>query len=182
MPDLQTELSKIAHAWDTHEQDIRKPQPQQEKAVQTNSFVKTGNASHDTFTFIKRHAGCYTARDTAEILRTQGYKVASTSSLIAQMRRAGLVDLDDKGHLVPILDAYVPLNRLAPPAAKKRIVKKPKKAGLTALVPDTMTVSAVNTVTPQPATVWTADNVLKNIGVAEAAKLYAELGKLFGGK
>ena len=182
MPDLQTELSKIAQAWDTHEQKIRNPQPQQEKAMQTNSFVKTGNASQDTFAFIQRHAGCYTTRDTAEILRTQGYKVTSTSSLITQMRRAGLVGLDDSGHLVPLKDAYVPLHRLAKPAAKKRIVKKPKKAGLTALVPDTVTVSAVSTVAPQPATVWTADNVLKNIGVAEAAKLYAELGKLFGGK
>ena len=179
MPDLQTELSKIAQAWDTHEQNIRSPQPQQEKVM---TFKTTGNATRDIFAMVQQNQHKYTPKDMLGVLEPYGHGAKTVSSLIAQMKRAGLIFAGTGGQLFTTFDEFVSLHRLAKPAAKKRIVKKSEKAGLTALVPDTMTVSAVSTVAPQPAIVWTADNVLKNIGVAEAAKLYAELGKLFGGK
>ena len=49
MPDLQSELSKIANAWDDQEKEIRKEQPK-EKAM---TFTPTGNVSRDTFHFIQ---------------------------------------------------------------------------------------------------------------------------------
>lgn len=134
MPDLKTEMLKIAHAWDTHEQQIRNPQPQQEKAM---TFTKTGNATKDIFEYIKLHGHSYTPMQVTETMVQQGYVASSVSSLIAQMKTRGLIALDDNGRLYPLM---------------------------------------------APAHVWTAENVLMNIGVAEAAKLYAELGKLFGGK
>lgn len=182
MPDLQTELSKIAHAWDNHEQNIRKPQPQQEKAM---TFKTTGNATRDIFAMVQQNQHKYTPKDMLGVLEPYGHGANTVSSLITQMKRVGLIAEDDSRHLYTTYNEFISLHKLAktlPKIKTKPKHAKPKKAGLTALVPDTMTVSTLSTITPQPATVWTADNVLKNIGVAEAAKLYAELGKLFGGK
>ena len=182
MPDLQTELSKIAQAWDTHEQKIRTPQPQQEKVM---TFKTTGNATRDIFAMVQQNQHKYTPKDMLDVMAQYNHGAKTVSSLIAQMRRAGLIFSDNDGRLFTTFDEFVSLHKLTkktPKIKTKARQAKPQKAGLTALVPDTMTVSAVSTVAPQPATVWTADNVLKNIGVAEAAKLYAELGKLFGGK
>ena len=192
MPDLQTELSKIAHAWDNHEQQIRNPQPQQEKAM---TFTKTGNATKDIFEYIKLHGHSYTPMQVTETMVQQGYVASSVSSLIAQMKTRGLIALDDNGRLYPLMQEFRSLHSLKPIKALTRKGRakakdrpaKPPAAGLTALVPDTAGVN-VNTITlpptlgQAPAHVWTAENVLRNIGVAEAAKLYAELGKLFGGK
>lgn len=191
MPDMQSELLKALengkrrflsatiNEWDTHEQNIRKPQPQQEKAM---TFKTTGNTTRDIFAVVQQNQHKYTPKDMLGVLEPYGHGANTVSSLITQMKRVGLIAEDDSRHLYTTYNEFISLHKLAKPAAKKHIVKKSKKAGLTALVPDTMTVSTLSTVMPQPATVWTADNVLKNIGVAEAAKLYAELGKLFGGK
>lgn len=196
MPNLQTELSKIAHAWDNHEQSIRNPQPQQENAV---TFTKTGNATKDIFEYIKLHGQSYTPMQVTETMVQQGYVASSVSSLITQMKTRGLIALDDNGRLHPLMQEFRSLHSLKPikaltrkgrAKAKAKAKDKPAKpaaAGLTALVPDAAGVN-VNTITlpstlgQAPAHVWTAENVLMNIGVAEAAKLYAELGKLFGGK
>lgn len=182
MPDLQTELSKIAHAWDNHEQNIRKPQPQQEKVM---TFKTTGNATRDIFAMVQQNQHKHTPKDMLDVMAQHGHVPQTVSSLITQMKRVGLIAEDDSRHLYTTYNEFISLHKLAktlPKIKTKPKHAKPKKAGLTALVPDTMTVSTLSTITPQPTTVWTADNVLKNIGVAEAAKLYAELGKLFGGK
>lgn len=192
MPDLQTELSKIAHAWDSHEQSIRNPQPQQENVM---TFTKTGNATKDIFEYIKLHGHSYTPMQVTETMVQQGYVASSVSSLITQMKARGLISLDDNGRLYPLMQEFRSLHSLKPIKALTRKGRakakdkptKPAAAGLTALVSDAAGVN-VNTITlpstlgQAPAHVWTAENVLMNIGVAEAAKLYAELGKLFGGK
>lgn len=149
------------------------------------TFKTTGNATRDIFAMVQQNQHTHTPKDMLGVLEPYGHGAKTVSSLIAQMRRAGLIFSDNDGRLFTTFDEFVSLHKLTkktPKIKTKARHAKPKKAGLTALVPDTMTVSTSNTITPQPATVWTADNVLKNIGVAEAAKLYAELGKLFGGK
>lgn len=194
MPDMQSELLKALEdgkrrflsatisEWDTHEQNIRKPQPQQEKVM---TFKTTGNATRDIFAMVQQNQHKHTPKDMLDVMAQHGHVPQTVSSLITQMKRVGLIAEDDSRHLYTTYNEFISLHKLAktlPKIKTKPKHAKPKKAGLTALVPDTMTVSTSNTITPQPATVWTADNVLKNIGVAEAAKLYAELGKLFGGK
>ena len=159
------------------------------------TFTKTGNATKDIFEYIKLHGRSYTPMQVTETMVQQGYVASSVSSLIAQMKARGLISLDDNGRLYPLIQEFRSLHSLKPIKALTRKGRakakdkptKPAAAGLTALVSDAAGVN-VNTITlpstlgQAPAHVWTAENVLMNIGVAEAAKLYAELGKLFGGK
>lgn len=191
MPDLQTELSKIAHAWDNHEQQIRNPQAQQEKAMPyTAPFAKTGNATKDTFEVVRLHPLTYTPMQLTSVMTQHGYKRQSVGSLIVQMKRVGLIKAGERGFLYTDRSEFISLHQLGKKFKAKAVKQvkqvkhaKPKKAGLTALVPDTAsTITLPSTLGQAPAHVWTAENVLMNINVAEAAKLYAELGKLFGGK
>ena len=183
MPDLQTELSKIAHAWDTHEQKIRNPQPQQEK-VMPEQFAKTGNASKDTFEVVRLHPLTYTPAQLCDVMTQHGYLKTSVSSLITQMKRVGILRAGERGFLYTAHKEFVSLHQLGKKLkAKPTKQAKPKSAGLTALVPDTAnTITLSTTLGQAPAHVWTAENVLMHIGVSEAHKLYVELGKMFGGK
>ena len=209
MPDMQSALlraledgkRKFLHttidAWDTHEQTIRSPQPQaqpEEKTVQT--IIKTGNLSRDIFNHIKN--GEFTRDEVAESMASVGYVKKSAQSLIAQMLRNGLLT-DKNERLYPLLPEYAPVanptrpspvrtyNRRKPRTSKAKTKETPKAAqapaGLAAL-PTTKEEPKTLMPTPNPARLvrmQTADEVLSNLSVAEAHKLYVALGKMFGG-
>lgn len=173
MPDLQSELSKIASAWDTHEQQIR--QPQQEKTVQQ----VTGNASRDTFEFIKLNPRKHTHAEAVRAIVQLGYKSNTVHSLITQMKRAGLVNTDAGDLLYTEKTVYVPFtNPYKASLAKSKTKAKPQKAGIAALP-----VQAAEAPVERKQLVlkMTADDVLNKLDVKEAFKLYQELAKMFGG-
>jgi hypothetical protein len=230
MPDLQSELSKIASAWDTHEQTIRNPQTQtqttQEKAMElqpttnetitvstytptpsTNeTFTKSGVCSRDTFDLIRLNPHKFTTVSAANKLVNLNYRKTSIFSLFTQMKRNGMLKEDENGRLFTTANAYTPfanpyktnpvnkpnslLGRTPRTTTKKRKtqVKAQAPAGLAALpvLKDEVTgVTQTLTATPNPARLvrmQTADEVLANMSVAEAHKLYLELAKIFGGK
>ena len=190
MPDLQSELSKLANAWDNHEQAIRQPQPQQEKAVQTTPV--TGNATRDTFEFIRLNSRKYTQVQLADGMARLGYKKNSVQALMTQMKRNGMIQLDPDGRLFTTLSEYKAFSnpyKANPVGQRLKTKRKGKRgatsAGIAALAAPPVQPTPPTLPNPNPARLvrlQTAAEVLANLSVAEAHKLYVELGKLFGGK
>jgi len=177
MPDLQSELSKIANAWDTHEQEIRQP-----KEKEVNIIKYSGNATRDIFEFVKANPHTFDQTGVVNKLTEMGYKRSTVSALTTQMKRREMLYLNNDGHLFTTLHTYEPLaNPYAKAKSKQkaqrkaRVVKavKPVKAassGIAALQVDTTRSS------------WDAETVLAHMGIKEAHKLYLELHTYFGGK
>jgi len=201
MPDMQTALGKALEEgkrrflsatlseWDEHEQAIRQPQPPQEKVMQpTTQITKSGNMRRDLFAFIKDNAYKYTARHVTDKFEELGYNAGSAHTALVQMKRAGIVTADANSRLYTLTETYKTFNNpyTAVSRARKKAakaVKTTKSAGIAALAGPVAAPAAVPAykVEPMP-TVLTAEYVMARIGVAEAHKLYVELGKMFGGK
>jgi hypothetical protein len=182
MPDLQTELAKVNAAikeWEAEATTMT--QTPQTDITMHDQFTPTGNATRDTFEFVKLNARQYTPLEVVDLMAQHGYVTSSVSSLITQMKIRGMVALDDSGRLYPLIQEFRSLHQLKPIKALTRKGRVKAKIG-TVLAPQPVNTITIPSTVEAHGPIWTADNVLKNIGVAEAAKLYAELGKLFGGK
>lgn len=228
MPDLQSELSKIAHAWDSHEQMIRQPQAQTQanpKESQVNLANVTSSTTTTTTTtttpvqqahptivrtgFLSRDIHAYLAAkpstqvETAKAMASIGHKENSAHSVMSQMLKSGLVTFDDATRTLHVISqTYTPVRNpyKTNPVGKFTRTKTPAKmvraktpapvakpAGLAAIKVD----AAPQAETAQPqqlanparlVRLQTAAEVLTNMSVTEAHKLYIELSKLFGGK
>ena len=183
MPDLQSELSKLASAWDSHEQTIRITNQQQEKMVQ--KFTVTGNATRDTFEFIRLNGHVHTHSSAAKAMAQLGYKHSSVHAVLTQMKRAGMIQLNSDGHVFTTMDEYKPLHNPykanpvgRPPKAKTKAKRSATSAGIAAL-------QVAEEQTPierkQLVLKLTTEDVLNKLDVKEAFKLYQELAKMFGG-
>lgn len=197
MPDLQSELSKIAHAWDSHEQIIRspqtKPQPQQEKAM---TFQPTGNMSKDTFDYVKMHSCLLTQAQTAKDVSAMGYKYQSVQALLTQMKRNSMIKVDSDNRLYTTQDEYKSFvnpykieARIKQEKAKAKEARAQKRAAKkaapapAAAQEQAQAWAGIAALQPAPApTALTAQSVLKQLSVGEAYALYTELAKMFGGK
>ena len=195
MPDLQSELSKIANAWDTHEQEIRKESPKEkEVSTQPNQTEYTGNMSRDLYMFVIHHPNEMPQADIAHLMVDKfGYKYTSVQALITQMKRNGMLLVDEQGKLVATQDEYKPFAnpyKTTKASLKAKAKAKTKSADLedaltyvSAQVRSQAGLMALKPTKPVaiPAA-FTADSVLASISVSEAFKLYQELSKMFGGK
>lgn len=196
--------------WDEHEQTIRNPQPQttQEKAMElqttndttTQQFTKSGVCSRDAFDLVRLNPHKFTTITAANRLANIGYRKTSIHAMYTQMRRNGMIQSNEYGKLFTTLSEYTPFNN----PYKKNPVNNPKSmrgrmrgakekaapapAGLAALP---MMKDEVTGLTQDPerniipvrlTRLQTADEVLANMSVAEAHKLYVALGKMFGSK
>ena len=173
MPDLQSELSKIADAWDAHENTIRQPAQtnHQENTMQTTPVPKTGNLTRDIFYYIK--AGQFTREQVCEAFAADGHKRRSVSSLLTQMLRAGLVE-ERTWHLYPLREEYKPLGLY------KANQPRPSRL-LTTPAQSAAGIDKLPAAKPEPRSM-TAESVMASMNVAEAYKLYVELHAMFGGK
>lgn len=171
MPDLQSELGKIAQEWDTHESEIRQAPAK---------FKTTGNATKDTFDFIRVNHNTYTQQRAAIALAELGYKKPSIQAVLTQMKLSGMLAVDVDGRLYTTQDAYTPLTNPYHKPKEKRKVGRPKKvagAGIAALpVAEKKVVAAA---VERPA--LTAADVLSKLSVSEAFELYRELQTYFKG-
>lgn len=235
MPDLQSELSKLARVWDSHEQSIRQPQtttpanpsqPKETEMANTASasttpattapattahaarvpIIVTGILSRDIHAHLLNNPSTYV--EVTEAMASVGYKKNSAQSILTQMSRAGLVTIEPVTNILRLVHKeYKPVtnpykaNPVGAYSRKAKTIKprtvKPredKAAGLAALKADTAPKAAppttTTTATPAPSLahparlvrLQTAADVLNNMSVSEAHKLYVELCKLFGGK
>jgi hypothetical protein len=119
MPDLQTELSKVINAWEAPEASVAVAK----RAPPQHAFKVTTNTSRATFDYIRDNPGVSRAQ-AVHALTEQGYKRTSTSSLMVQMLRQGMLR-ESNGALFVAQAEYTPV--------KARLVKptKPVKAPAT---------------------------------------------------
>lgn len=160
-----------------------------------NAIVKTGNLTRDLFNYARN--GAYTRAHVVAAMENVGYLRKSAQSLITQLLSAKMFEEKD-GRLYSLQAEYTPIannkTRAAAPARsynRKTLLpaKHKKAAGLAALKetkPEPMQevkqeakqeAKAVRLVRLQSAT-----EVLANMSVTEAYKLYVELHAMFGGK
>lgn len=184
MPDLQSELAKLASAWDTHEQIIRSPQSQTtpEKtmtATAPTTITKTGNLSRDLFNYTKQ--GAYTRQQVTAAMESVGYVRKSAQSIITQLVRSSMVCERD-GRLYPLQAEYAPIKNPTKPSPTRSYTRKQTKAAGLAALKETKKEPVQEAKPVRLVRMQSATEVLANMSVVEAHKLYVELGKMFGGK
>ena len=154
MPDIQSELSKVLNEWN------------QPETTMTHKI--TNNVTRATFNKVAENPGSTRAEIVAMLL-TDGYKDASTTSLLTQMLARGNIR-SLNGKLFTNQNEYKPMKRITP---IKRRVKKPKPV----VVVDVPEVAAAKPVEIP----WDADTILNRLSIKQARALYDELRKIFGG-
>lgn len=204
---IQTTLN----AWDAHEDQIRKPQ-QEKQMANANPVVKhaedapyfsvTNNVVRATFDAIK-NAPMMKRLEYMEMLKLNGYKEASVSSVISQLTKAGQVVRNENGNYRVTCDEYTPIKQPKKkprvvvldkaPEPKPRqivIVKKPKAKGhgIAALTPDTGDNNLPNVekfdmgkFTHHAARGFHPSAIVDGLTVLHARELYDYLKKIFGG-
>lgn len=85
MPDIQTEMTKMLSEWNKPEATMTPPTKADERV--------TNNVSRELYEHIKRYPG-HTAKQVTFDLDKRGFKPTSTSSLISQFVRNGLLRKD----------------------------------------------------------------------------------------
>ncbi len=181
MPDIQTEMQKILQSWDQPETTQLTEQPKGPKL-----FTTTNNVTKATFESVRDNPGL-PKKEYIRKLEASGYKKASTSSLLSQMVRQGMLWVGSDGALHPNAKEYAPLKpaktfakqqgiKTAPkktksykvitPAKKYKTKEVPVPAGITSLVSDLKAVDRVQ-------------EIMNTISLPEAKRLYNSLATYF---
>lgn len=154
MPDLKSELSKVLNEWN------------QPETTMTHKI--TNNVTRATFNKVAENPGSTRAEIVAMLL-VDGYKDASTTSLLTQMLARGNIR-SLNGKLFTNQNEYKPMKRITP---IKRRVKKPEPV---------VVVDVPEVVAAKPVEIpWDADTILNRLSIKQARALYDELKKIFGG-
>ena len=215
MPDLQTALttaiksqvlSTTINEWEEEEQQTMQAQTQphaQAPIMQTQTKINgnskltlTGNLSKDIFVYIRDNPGCLRA-DIRKVFIEAGFKEASIGSLVSQMVRNKIVNINEVGNLEAKRVYYKPLvsgAKRKEMSIKRGVARdkpaKPKAQGIAALAPEPTQDTAkgqeaIDKVLALPVrearAVYDALCLLRDLNVGEARHLYTELQKLFGG-
>ena len=159
MPDMQSELAKVINQWET--------------PVPVHNFKPTNNASRATFNYVRDNPGI--ARIAAiDNLRKQGYKDTSTSSLLSQMVRQGMIK-DSNGGLYTVQPEYTPIKPRLLRAAKKRAYTKSKPVKMSKPEAPTFAKAA-----PPAADGFNAEQFVGQLSVKQAKDIYDYLKTIFG--
>jgi len=169
-------MSALKEALQTAINQWEESHVQQEKQMEQTKdhlFKTTNNVTRSTFNAVRDNPGCK-RKPVLAGLETQGYKLASTTSILSQMIKQRLVREESDGKLYANFEEYVPLKATSKPKAK--LVKKAKvqpqaQAGIAALQP--VSRSAIIT------TNFDVDNILKNLTILQAKALRDALNNLF---
>lgn len=179
MPDIQTALSKVLNEWDKLIEENNQPEKQVE-TTQTKPYLfkTTNNVTRSTFNAVRDTPGC-TRKAILFGLERQGYKLASTTSILSQMVKQRLLREEDDGKLYANFKEYVPLR-----ATSKPKVKPVKKAKPQAKVqPQTKPIEAA----PQPQArqerrVIDIEEWLSEVPLMQARMVYMRLKAIFEGE
>lgn len=172
MPDLQTELSKVLDQWSQPETTMTHSAP-------SSAFKPTNNVCRATFDCIKHNPG-KTRQEIATMLEKSNYKKSSTTSLMGQMVKQGMVR-DTGGLLFTNVPEYVPIK--SHKAFAKQQSQKPQRKIVTLV--NKRTGEVINPkpaqAAPQINSKWDADTMLNSLSIVQARALYDALRKIFGG-
>jgi hypothetical protein len=216
MPDMQTAmkqaLSQTLQEWDDdgetfpHSPSVQPVSPSFSPPTQGIPMTKQlfpikNNITRATFNYIRDNPGS-TRKEIITALEHQDYNSGSTSSLISQLRKNGLVHRTNDLYYADA-DEYVPLKKVKPlksnglkparePIAKRKYEKK-AVTGIGALLREKIDSAPVLTAsepllhtTQHKAFVSLVRNkapqdILKDMTVYQAHELYVHLKQMFGG-
>ena len=191
MPDIQTEMQKILQTWDketleTTATTLEKMVENLETTKGPKLFTPTNNVTKTTFESVRDNPGL-SKKEYIRRLEASGYKKASTSSLLSQMVRQGMLWVGSDGALHPNAKEYAPLKpaktfakqqgikpapkktksyKVITPAKKYKTKEVPVPAGITSLVSDLKAVDRVQ-------------EIMNTISLPEAKRLYNSLATYF---
>jgi hypothetical protein len=173
MPDIQSELSKVISAWET---------PAAPAPTGRKFFTATNNVTRATFDYVKAHPGL-TRIDVANALDSQGYKKSSTTSILGQMLKQGLMRTEGGG-LFTTQSQYTPLKtsklaavRKATAHPKRKYVRKNAAAKAAAYeAHENYNPTALGN---QP-TEFNAEEFVNSLTLKQAKAVFEELKKVFG--
>ena len=168
MPDLQTAMQKILQSW---EQPETTETTTTETTKETTVFKPTTNTSRASFELVRDNPG-NSKKECIRLLGLKGFKPSSTSSLLSQMTRQGLIWRDSSGGLHPNAKEYSPLKAVK--------VFKEKKAKTSKLRTSEPVVEPKREVINVPVRT-NIEVILDTITLSEAHELYSKLHKYFGG-
>jgi len=167
MPDIQTEMQKILQAWE---------QPETTETIkETTVFAPTTNTSRATFEAVRDNPGL-PPKEYIRMLDAKGHKPSSTSSLLGQMVRQGVVWKDSSGFLRPNQNEYKPLK------AAKKLPKKVKAAKSNKVITSTPVVEpkGITSLVATPVKSDRVQEIMNTISLPEAKRLYNSLATYFG--
>jgi hypothetical protein len=196
MPDIQTALqqalAKTATVWaaddEAHQKIAPVPvTPPKDIAVPKKYFQTTNNVTRATFDHVYKNPG-KTRKEIVTVLESQGYKRASTTSLLGQFLRSGaMVERGDI--LFTTQPDYTPLKSTIRKKVAAVAPVKPVKAaaaGLASIAP--MPRKHIELVSKRTGEIinprkeeWSVESVIDKLSVKQARALYDELRKIFGG-
>jgi hypothetical protein len=165
MPDLQTALSKVITEWETPDHT---PAP----TSSSQYFKVTNNISRITFEHIRDNPGL--PRSTlVRQLAAKGFKTTSTSSIMTQMLRQGMIKLVNGG-MFANQPEYTPIKPSAVRAARTRRTSTVEPVKLAKRAPPKATPPAP--AAPQNRTV---NDLMHSLSIADARELYDKLHQIF---
>jgi hypothetical protein len=169
MTDIKTALSQALNEWE---------EPKASTGVKDYLFKTTNNVTRSTFNAVRDTPGC-TRKAILFGLAVQGYKLASTTSILSQMIKQRLIREEDDGKLYANFKEYVPLRSTSKPKAKP--VKKAKPQAK--VQPQTKPIEAA----PQPQArqerrVIDIEEWLNEVPLMQARMVYMRLKTIFEGE
>ena len=169
MPDLKTEMAKVLNEWNKPETTMTN---QTTRTAPHSAFAPSNNVCRATFESIKTNPG-KTRQEHATLLENAGYKKSSTTSLMGQMVKQGIVR-DTGGVLSPITSEYRPIKSYKAFAKLQEAAKPKKVVALKRREPEEAPAPQINSA-------WDADVMLNSLSIVQARALYDSLRKIFGG-
>ena len=169
MPDLQTAMQKILQSWEQPETTTT------ETTKETIVFKPTTNTSRACFEIVRDNPG-NSKKECIRLLGLKGFKPSSTSSLLSQMTRQGLIWRDSSGGLHPNAKEYSPLKAVKVFKAKKASPAKTSKLRTS----DAKVDSGIAKLIEQSYRTK-IQTILDELSLSDAHELYRELHKYFGG-
>ncbi len=181
MPDLQTAMQKILQSW---EQPETTETTTTETTEEPTVFKPTTNTSRASFELVRDNPG-NSKKECIRLLGLKGFKPSSTSSLLSQMVRQGLIWIDSSGGLHPNSKDYRPLKAVKVFKAKKAKTSKLRTSGMPKPSEEALAMAAeamggVVSLVKQPYRTK-IQTILDDISLSDAHELYRELHTYFGG-
>lgn len=183
MPDMQTALSKVLNEWDKPTEETNQPEKQvQQNKPKESLFKPTNNVTRATFNAVRDTPGC-TRKAILFGLAVQGYKLASTTSILSQMIKQRLIREEDDGKLYANFKEYVPLRSTSKPKVKPVKKAKPQAKPQAKVQPEAKPIEAA----PQPQArqerrVMDIEEWLSEVPLMQARMVYMRLKTIFEGE
>lgn len=130
MIQTQTHFSPIPDEWDDEGNaakiEINTTKPTEQSTMQTERpyFTVTNNVTRTTFNYVRDNPGKRRV-EIAAALEQQGFKKSSTTSILGQLVKQGLVSEDGYGRLAATTQEYRPLKSSTKPKKEPKTKTKP---------------------------------------------------------